>query len=393
MAEKKKVLFVIMSLDCGGAEKSLVSLLSLFDFDKYDVSLQMFRDSGMFRSLLPDKVKVLPPFEYAEFCRKGGFRPRYMIRRAYVAAGIRWNKLTHKNKYHSAQVYWKYAGGAYPAAADPYDVAIAWGQGNPTHYVASKVHAGVKLAIINIDYRAAGYNPDFDRPYYQAIDHIAGVSGRLYDSLVNVFPDMKEKLIVLWDIRNQSLIERMADLPESDFVRAEDGFTLTTVGRMTRQKGYDIAVGAAAILKRHGRRFRWYLVGDGTEHPAIREQIEREGLADCVIDVGARPNPYPFVKGADIYVQTSRFEGFCLTLAEARILGVPPVSTCFDVVYDQLRSGENGLIADMTPEAVAAGIERLMDDPALYASVRDTLRREHIGNEDEILKLYRLMGE
>ena len=390
---KKRILFVIMSLECGGAEKSLVSLLSLFDFDKYDVSLQLFQDSGMFRSLLPDKVRVLPPFEYAEFCRKGGFRLRYILRRVYVSAGIRWNALIHKDKYHSAQVYWKYASGAFPKAEETYDAAVAWGQGNPTHYVASKVRADVKIAMINADYRAAGYDPDFDRPYYRKIDRIACVSDRLKENLLNVFPDMSDKLTVLWDIRNQSLIERMAGLEDPDFSRLRDGFTLTTVGRMVKMKGYDIAVGAAAILKRHGRRFRWYLIGDGTEHPAIRAQIEREELTDCMPDIGARSNPYPFIKGADIYVQTSRAEGFCLTLAEARILGVPPISTCFDVVYDQLRDGENGLITDMTPEAVAAGIERLMDDPALCASIRDNLKREHVGNEDEILKLYRLIGE
>ena len=57
---KKKLLFVINSLGCGGAEKSLVSLLSVMDERRYDVDLLMFNPSGMFMPLLPDYVHVLP---------------------------------------------------------------------------------------------------------------------------------------------------------------------------------------------------------------------------------------------------------------------------------------------------------------------------------------------
>ena len=70
---------------------------------------------------------------------------------------------------------------------------------------------------------------------------------------------------------------------------------------------------------------------------------------------------------------------------------IPPVSTNFDVVYNQLRDGENGLIADMTPKAIADGIERLLQDKALYGKIADTLKNEHIGNEEEIEKFYQLV--
>ena len=85
----------------------------------------------------------------------------------------------------------------------------------------------------------------------------------------------------------------------------------------------------------------------------VQKQLIAYHLKGCLFPVGAKENPYPYIKNADIYVQTSRFEGFCLTLAEARALHIPPVSTNFDVVYNQLRDGENGLIVDMTPKAIA----------------------------------------
>ena len=58
--EKKKVLFVNFSLHSGGIEKSLVTLLSLFDFDRYEVDLQLFADEGLFLDRVPPQVNHLP---------------------------------------------------------------------------------------------------------------------------------------------------------------------------------------------------------------------------------------------------------------------------------------------------------------------------------------------
>ena len=55
---RKRVLFVINSMGCGGAEKSLLSLLSLLDYEKYYVTLQMFSGGGMFEELLPPEVHI-----------------------------------------------------------------------------------------------------------------------------------------------------------------------------------------------------------------------------------------------------------------------------------------------------------------------------------------------
>ena len=90
-------------------------------------------------------------------------------------------------------------------------------------------------------------------------------------------------------------------------------------------------------------------------------------------------------------MQTSRFEGYCLTLTEARILNRPCVTTRFDVVYDQMVEGENGLVVDMTPEAVAEGILRLIQDHALYEHIQEYQRSEKKGNTEEIENLYALI--
>ena len=182
----------------------------------------------------------------------------------------------------------------------------------------------------------------------------------------------------------------MAQQPIS--LPSEDGLTLVTVGRLVPQKGYDIAAKAAWLLKEHGVRFHWYVVGGGNSTP-IEKDIAQYGIRDCFTLLGAKANPYPYMKAADIYVQTSKFEGYCLTLAEARMLNVPCVTTNFDVVYAQMINGENGLVVEMNAEAVADGIIRLATDQELYQHIKGYQIQEKKGNVEEIEKFYELLGE
>lgn len=391
---KKKILFVINSMGCGGAEKSLLSLLSLLDYDRYDVTLQMFRRGGMFENLIPAEVKIREDLDYIKFCSKSPMEQKLSFDFKRVCARICTSLFLRKNAkdgypLHDAQAYWKHSGKAFDKLAEQYDVAIAWGQGNPTHFVAEKVAAAKKYAWVNADYKNVGHNRDFDKEIYAEYNGIVCVSDKLRKMFIQVFPEYADRCSTIFDIQNATLIEKMA---REKVELTKYGTTLVTVGRLVPQKGYDIAAEAAKILKERGVEFHWYIVGDG-DRESIEADIVRYGIDDCFTLLGAKANPYPYMKAADIYVQTSRFEGYCLTLAEARILNVPCVTTAFDVVYDQMIDGENGLVVDMNAPAVAGGIERLMNDADLYAHIKDYQMREKKGNIEEIQKFYRLVRE
>ena len=389
---KKKLLFVINSMGCGGAEKSLLSLLNAFDFEKYDVDLQMFSVGGMFMKLLPGEVNILDAIDFMTYCDKKGVlyekNPSFVLARLGSSLSLRLNR--KRRKLHDAQCFWQYAEKNIEPLSKEYDAAIAWGQGNPTHFVATKVTAKTKIAFINADYAAMGHNPSFDYPYYEKYDYIAAVSDRLCDMIKDVFPEFEEKIRTVYDINNAELIERMAD-EENPFADTDNRLKLVTVGRMVKPKGYDIAIEAAKVLRDSGVSFVWTFVGGGPEMSTIKESINANGLASCVVPVGAKENPYVYMKNADIYVQTSRQEGYCLTLYEARVLNKPCVSTCFDVVYNQLTDGENGIITEMNGEAVANGILKLIRSDGLRRHIIENVKKEKKGNTEETRKLYEMI--
>ena len=273
-----------------------------------------------------------------------------------------------------------------------YDVAIAYQQGVPTFYLAEKVRANKKLAWINVNIFADGYDIEYCNRFYKKMDGVIAVSNELYSLLGKELPWMKDRLRCVYDIVNQDIIRDMAKLASTEIDCNKSTIKIVTVGRLVDQKNYLLACESAKILADRGIAFKWYFVGEGIMRKSIENRINELGLQQKVFLLGFKENPYPYMSQADIYVQTSSYEGFCLTLAEARILHRPIVSTNFDVVHDQIIDGENGLIADIAPESVADKIQELIENESLRNKIIQNLKKENnTTSTTEIQKFYSII--
>lgn len=359
---KKKVIFIIDSLSCGGAEKSLVSLLPLLDYSKIDVDLMMISRGGVFESYIPKHVHILNSPKSRFFL--------YHICKCCFQLSLRLFP-----KRHGAELRWQTMSVAYEKLERHYDVGIAYQQGFPTYYLVNKICAAKKIAWINADIVRAGYRSSFNRPFYERIDKVIPVSDVLCRMLQSSNFVDGHKLKTIYDILNVDLISQMSK-DSIPFTISANVLIITTVGRMVAPKGYDLAVEAARRLKEKGLKFHWFFVGGGDLEAEINQMVINNGLSDSISLVGMTPNPYPYMAMADIYVQTSKFEGFGLTLNEARILNKPVISTNFPVVYNQLRDGENGLICDMNAESIAEKIMLLASSIPLREKLIDATRAE-----------------
>ena len=390
--KKKKVLFVINSFEIGGAEKSLVSLLDIMDYDKYDVDVLAINHGGAFRQYVDTRVNFLPIPEFVAYCNlplsKQIFNFKYLKYRLLLSKSLKNNSKVVVKK-HDAEIYWQSCREAFAVLPEKYDFAIGWGQGVPVKFVADKVMAKKKAVWINADYEAVGHKREDDLDNFGKVDYIVSVSDKQNENMLRLFPEYKEKCKVIYDINNAVLIEKMAD--ESTVLDEYNGLKIVTVARLNSQKGYDMAVDAAKILKDKGIKFKWYAVGEGPLRPQLEKQIDNLKLQDDFILLGAKANPYPYMKACDVYVQTSRFEGFCLTLTEARILNKPCVTTEFECVYNQMIQEKNGLVVEMNAQSIADGILKMINDDTLRNSIVKYVRNEKKGNVEEIEKIYQLL--
>lgn len=365
---KKRVLFLIDSLTCGGAEKSLISLLPLLDYSQIDVDLLMFKRGGVFEKYVPQQVRVISHRLYGS-----GFVDRLSQRLHQMC--FSWN-LRFGKKRHGAETHWRAMHQAVIPLERQYDVAIAYQQGMPTFFLATKVNAVKKVAWINADVLAAGYDMDYCKQFYDKMDAVVAVSQKLFDLLSVRASWMQDKLHCVYDIINPEVVRTLAQEQVTDMNPVGDALSIVTVGRLTKPKNHLLALDAAHILKDNGLDFKWYFVGEGEMRTAIEQRIADLGLADNVILLGLKENPYPYMAKADVYVQTSAFEGFGMTIAEAKMLQRPVVSTNFDVIHDQIVDHQNGLIADMTPQSVAEKILELIADEELRSSISKSLANE-----------------
>lgn len=380
----KKVLFVIDSLACGGAEKSLISLLSILDYSAMDVDLMTVKHGGIYEKLVPHEVHFVPiPKE-----------PQWVFRlfQSVFSLKIRLLRLFGISR-HGAETYWQMMSCAYLTPERDYDVAVAYQQGFPTYYVAKKVRAAKKWAWINSDMEKAGYRPRFNCSFYDQMTGVCVVSDALSCMLVNAGFVSSERIRVIKDILNVDLIRKMAD-ESLDTLNCSARFKILTVGRLVSPKNYPLAVEAADILRNKGLDFVWIFIGEGGERRNIEMLIQQKGLQKKVVLAGQKWNPYPYFKACDIYVQTSSFEGFGLTISEAKVFHKPIVTTNFPAAHDQITDGENGLIAEMTAESLANKILSILENPDLKDKlVNGTRMEENRTAETESARVIRLLLE
>ncbi|MED3939489.1 glycosyltransferase [Priestia megaterium] len=390
----KKILFVIDSLSSGGAEKSLVSLLTLLDYKKYDVDLLMFSPTGLYLPLLPKEVNVLevPKFiriqhnNIMHLIKNKNFKELYLRFRASFSL----RNPSAKKNMHSAQINWRWMSKGIDKLSKKYDIAIAYSQGTPTYFVAEKVKAVKKICWVNTDYKKALYNKVFDAKYYSQYGNVIAVSDHNKEVFINEMPSVKEKTSVIYDIVSPKLIKSMS-VNNGGFQDGFDGVRILTIGRLVDVKGYDMAIEACYKLKKQGFKFKWYVIGEGSLKSKLENMIKEFQLEDTFIFLGIFQNPYVFLKQCDIYVQASRFEGYGLAIAEAKILQRPIVATNFTVIHNQIQNRENGLIVNMNPEAIYQGIKEIIKDNNLKEHFYKNLSQENVGTEEEIYKLYSIL--
>ncbi len=385
------------SLGIGGGERSLVTLLSLIDYTKYHVDLQLFALGGQFEQLLPKQVNILPLLEYSKFLQKNIMQQfltfdfkKLLARWKYSLELRKRTKLSHSLRTH---LQWQSMKGCISIPEKTYDVAIAYSQGVPTMYVADKVRAKRKASWINTMYGLETWSRGFMSKYYSKIDVINAVSQEALRAFESTMPECKDKMVVIKDIISQDLVERLSQMP-INYMLDEEVSIIVTVSRLNKgMKGLDITMDVAKILHEHGVKFHWYVLGKGPYETKMRQYISTNHLEGCFTLLGAVANPYPYMRKATLYVQTSRSEGYGLSIAEARMLNIPVVTTAYEGVYMQMIPNKNGVVVPIDATQVAAAIEDLLKNPKKRKAISQYQKTEKKGNIEEIQKFYELIVE
>ncbi len=394
----KKILFVINTFSRAGAETALLELLKILAAEEqYELSLYVLLEQGEMLPLLPEGVKLENQRFHTESVLGGrGRRIMYgTILRALLHRGnfIRlfpylvgaFAGMLRRRRIQPDKLFWRVLSDGAQRLPAEYDLAIAFLEGGSAYYVADHVKAKRKAAFIHIDYGRSGYTRRLDKDCYLKYDAIFPVGENVKQRFLEVYPECAERTKIFPNVINQTEIRRKAELP-GGFDDGFDGIRILTVGRLTRQKSYPVAVEAMRLLKAAGEKVRWYVLGEGPERARLERLIAAGGLQEDFLLLGETDNPYPYYAQTDLYVHATGYEGKSIAVQEAQTLGCAIVVS--EGSREQVRDGVDGTVCALEPEAVCRAIRELIREPqrrAAYGHAAEA-RRIDCGEQKKLLE-------
>lgn len=209
------------------------------------------------------------------------------------------------------------------------------------------------------------------RLIYPRLPRLVFVSHGAQRTLQSLVPLRPERLTVIHNPLDLERVRALAEAPLPGWATwMEERPTVLGVGRLTRQKGFDLLIEAHARLRAQGQDHELLILGEGT-HASDRADLEalarRLGVEESVHLPGFVPNPYPFMRRAAVYALPSRWEGFANVITEAMACGAPVVAAdCPSGPAEILEGGKHGvLVPPDNSVALAHALGELLGNPAL----------------------------
>lgn len=405
---KKKILFVINTLGGAGAEMALLELLEKLIKEnektkdvQYEISLYVLMGQGELIKRLPKEVilknKSYQPLSVLQ--KKGRyFMYRTILRTMFVRGTIfcllpyllsSLADMIKKKKILPDKLLWRVLSDGGERFTEEYDLAVAYLEGGSAYYVADHVRAKKKAAFIHIDYTKAGYTRKLDRDCYLKYDAIFPIGEEVKEQFLKVYPECCGRTRVFHNIIDPEKIRTKALLP-GDFQDDFGGIRLLTVGRLTEQKSYPVAIYAMKKIKERHKNVKWYVLGEGPKRKELEHLIASLGLQNDFILLGSAENPYPYYKQADIYVHATGFEGKSIAIQEAQTIGLPIIAS--ESSREQITDGLDGILCRLEPEAVCEAVCKMVEDEELRKRYREASLKKNVVYEKDMELLTGLLS-
>jgi Glycosyltransferase len=391
-----KIAFFVQWMLCGGVENSLIELVKKIEESGNDITIYMILEKGEFVKKIPTQIhksKIPMPEKVRKSIPIGGTKIviRESLDKHQYQKVVYWGikHIVNKEKFAELNVNFD----KIPKLQQHYDIAVNYHIHSPflVRYLSEKVNADKKLTWIHNDFKTTQYNIKILKRYLDDINIFYGVSQKLVDEFTNIFPEYVNKTKVALNIVPIEEIKKKADLEyPKEFLKLSQNITkILTVGRLEEQKGYDIALNVCKKLVEENLKIEWFALGEGTLKEKLISESKKLGIEKYFHFVGVRMNPYSYFKNCDIYVQTSRHEGYCTTITEAKVFYRPIVTTDVAGAREQIIDGISGDVADIEIDSVVEKLRRLIKEKERQKHYMEYLKKENKVDCSEWLKVFK----
>lgn len=355
--KKINVLFRHRSMEMGGVEKVILSMLNNLSKDKFELTLLLNINQGELRNEIPKHVRKVYLTDGREDLSGNSVIQKVQL----VKRKLRLQKAL------------KNPGIAQKILNNKYDVEIA-----PTYAAFSAV-----LNSVNKNSKKIGwFHSDITLPKLQPLvpeilsqipqfDYFIFGSQQTKDILIETYPDLKipESQVILNAIPIEELKEKALafkpEFPEKPI--------FVSVARLHSRKGFHKLMDAHARLLKDGFDHHIIVIGDGEEMENLKKQAENLGVTDSFKLLGSSMNPYPYVKNADFFILPSESEGWPLIIADTLILQKPIISTNVGGIPEMIEHEKTGYLINYDTDEMYESMKKFLTDPELVSQINENL--------------------
>ena len=386
-----KILFVMYNMEIGGTRRSLLNLLEKMVKAGVQCDLLLFSPYGDFMNQIPHGVRVLHgdilmQSIYATKQTLKKYAPSYLVLMKAVQKILK--KVFGEKRFYD-HVMRGYAKRHFKN--NDYDAVIAFQEGDCVKF-ATYVPSPCRLAWIHNDYGNLQGEQRGTPAIFSKLDSILFVAEGTRRTFVEAYPQFADKMRVIPNILPQDRIRESASDDDAERIFTDPNrIHIVSVGRVARQKAFERIPEVLDGLGTLSQRIEWSVIVDGQDLPRLREELETKGLQDCVRFIGARNNPFPLVRQADLYVLTSLYESQPMVVMEALTLGVPVLSTDFASVRELLGNKPFGVICENSVAGLTDSLRRLLESPKEIQSMQQSAKEYEYDNDAIIFAIVGLI--
>jgi glycosyltransferase involved in cell wall biosynthesis len=239
-----------------------------------------------------------------------------------------------------------------------------------THLVHGDVYGAIAARVLRIPYLSTRHNDDryllgpfryVDRAFARGARRLIAISDAVRRFLESA-GHTPEKLVTI-HYGLDELPAAAAEMTPDDEGIPAGALLAVAVGRLIAQKDHATLVRAFARVHADLPEARLAVLGSGPLESQTRALVRELGL-ESVVSLPGRRNVTDWLVRGDVFVHTSRWEGFGIVLLEAMLASLPVVATSVSAVPEVVADGETGiLVAEGDVDGVAAALRQLLENP------------------------------
>ena len=347
----KKIIFVITSLEGGGAERMLVLILRGLDRNRYSPAVVVLHPGNAYLEDFPPDIPIICLNKKS---RLDFFRVIWNL--------IRVIKQENPSLILSFVTYTNYLSVLACIFIKRRIPLLLREATNLTLSLEAKKFTMAKKILV--------------RYLYPKANTIITVSKGIKDDLVTNYRIQEHKILAIYNSVDIERVKKFVIEEVNHPWFKEDTPVVISCGRLVSLKNYPLLLRAVhLVLKKCSLRV--LILGEGKERPKLEYYAKKLGVSDNVCFLGFQNNPFKYMARADIFVLSSLWEGFGNVIIEAMACGIPVISTrCPSGPEEIIIDGVNGLLVKVgDAEEMAQAILKLLKDKILREKLVEAGRR------------------